>query len=482
MVKEITTQVVIVGGGASGMAAAASASETGAAVTVLEANAAVGGNGLFPRGIFAVDSPIQRRRLIFADTDDIFRSCMEYSHWKLDGRLIRALIDESGGTIGWLEEKGVHFTDVVHHIPNQSPEVFHITDTAENVGKAVISALKDYCRQRDVTILTGIRGKRILLDDNGAVRGVLCVDKEGGQVSVQAQKVILCTGGFAGNPALISKFYPGFNPAAVAAGGGMRHPGDGIAMAMEAGADIEGNFAMEIAAPKIKGYDALNLLLGKPYNVWLNKFGARFADEGIVYNFAQAANACLRQPDGAVWVLFDRGIMEQTLNDGRDIIELIHIAPDAEERLDETIKKAGDDGLLKISPSMGGLADMIGCPRDTLEHSLDEYNTFCAHNRDALFAKNRRYLKKLDHPPYYAIKAGADMLITHGGIRVNECFEALKADYKTVPNLYAAGVDFGGADADVYNVVMSGHGFSFAVNSGRIAGRNAAADLNINGI
>ena len=43
----------------------------------------------------------------------------------------------------------------------------------------------------------------------------------------------------------------------------MRHPGDGIRMALEAGAEVEGNFTMEAAAPKIKGYDALNLFLGK---------------------------------------------------------------------------------------------------------------------------------------------------------------------------------------------------------------------------
>lgn len=475
--KEYSAQVVIVGGGASGMSAAASAAESGASVLVLEANAAVGGNGLFPRGIFGVDSPVQRRKLIFADTDDIFSSCMEYSHWKLDARLIRALIDMSGDTIGWLEGKGVRFTDVVHHIPNQTPEVFHITDTAENVGKAVINALKAYCLHRGVTVLTGLRGKKLRLGESGAVQGVTCENKDGEQITVHAEKVILCTGGFAGNPELIARFYPGFNPAAVAVGGGMRHPGDGIAMATEAGADIEGNFAMEIAAPKIKGYDALNLLLGKPYNVWLNKAGVRFADEGIVYNFAQASNACLRQPDGFVWVVFDQGIMEQTLADGRDTIELIHIPLDAEERLEQTIKKASDDGLLKISSSIPEMAGMLGCPQEVLEHSLSEYNAFCEHNRDAHFAKKRRYLKKLDHPPYYAIKAGADMLITHGGIRVNDRFEVLNRDYEHVLNLYAAGVDFGGADADVYNVVMSGHGFGFAVNSGRIAGRNAAIAL-----
>lgn len=53
----------------------------------------------------------------------------------------------------------------------------------------------------------------------------------------------------------------------------------------------------------------------------------------------------------------------------------------------------------------------------------------------------------------------------------------IRGDYKPVENLYVAGVDFGGADADVYNVVMSGHGFGFAVNSGRIAGENAVKAL-----
>ncbi|MBP1736172.1 MAG: Succinate dehydrogenase/fumarate reductase, flavoprotein subunit [Oscillospiraceae bacterium] len=472
---DYNTQIVVIGGGASGMAAAAAAAEAGAEVVVVEANAAVGGNGLFPRGIFGVDSVIQRRKLVFADADEIFKSCMEYSHWKIDGRLIRALIDKSGDTISWLAGKGVDFTDVVHHIPNQTPEVFHITDAAENVGMAVIKALRAYCAEKGVTILTGTRGKKLLLDEHGAVRGVLCEDKQGGSVTVTAEKAIVCTGGFAGNPELVAKFYPTYNPAVVSVGGGMRHQGDGVLMATEAGADIEGNFAMEMAAPKLKGnYAGLNLLIGKPYHIWVNRFGRRFADEGIVYNFAQAANACMRQPDGAVWVLFDQSGFDRTLADGRDIIELIHIAPDAEERLAQTIGKAQEDGVLKVSGSLEELAKFIGCEAAELEESVSEYNACCDQHWDRLFAKQGRYLTRLDQPPYYALRAGTDMLITHGGIRVNEQFEALDSQFATVPNLYVAGVDFGGADADVYNVTMSGHGFGFAVNSGRIAGEHAA--------
>lgn len=474
---EYNTELLIIGGGAAGMSAAASALEAGIKTMVVEANPAVGGNGLFPRGIFGVDSVVQRKKLVFADKDKVFTDCMEYSHWKIDGRIIRTLIDKSGDTISWLMDKGVEFCDVVHHIPNQAPEVFHITKTEENAGRAVINALKKFCEDMGITILTSTRGKSLLLDDDRTVCGAICVDKDGNELQIHAKKVIICTGGFSGNKEMIAKYYPNFKPEEVAEGGGMRHPGDGVRMALEAGADIEGNFAMEIAAPKIKGYEALNLLLGKPHNVWLNRFGRRFADEGIVYNFAQAANACMRQPGGEMWVVFNQAMIEQVLRDGRDMIELIHIPLNAEEKLADTITEAEKDGILCKADSFAGLAEFIGCSAENVEDSLNEYNAFCNSGRDALFAKEARYLKPLVSGPFYGIKAGADMLITHGGVRVNEMFQALDSNFMPVDNLFIAGVDFGGADADVYNVVMSGHGFGFAVNSGRIAGANAAREL-----
>lgn len=475
--KESRTQLLIIGGGAAGMSAAAAAVEKGVKVVVAEARTAVGGNGLFPRGIFGVDSTIQRRKLTFADPDEIFTQCMEYSHWKIDGRIIRTLIDKSGDTISWLMEKGVAFTDVVHHIPNQMPEVFHITKTEENVGRVVIRCLKKYCEENGAIILPGLKGTRLLTNPKGEVCGAVLESQNGTELNIYAEKTILCTGGFSGNKEMIKKYYPDFKPEEVAEGGGMRHPGDGVRMALEAGADIEGNFAMEIAAPKIQGYDALNLLLGRPTNVWINRFGRRFADESIVYNFAEAANACMRQPGGDVWVVFNEKNKEQILNDGRDMIELIHIPKKAEEKLEDTIIQACADGIMCKVDTIEELAEFIGCKPEMLIEELSSYNTDCHSGRDAVFAKKARYLQPLKEGPYYAIKAGADMLITHGGIRVNENFQALKPDYSHCKNLYVAGVDFGGADADVYNVNMSGHGFGFAVNSGRIAGENAADEI-----
>lgn len=475
--KQYETELLIIGGGAAGMAAATAAAEQGVKALVVEAQANVGGNGLFPRGVFGVDSRLQRKKLIFADADEIFTACMEYSHWKINGRLIRTLIDRSGDTVDWLMKKGVPFCDVVHHTPNQAPEVFHITPAEENAGLAVIRCLKAYCEEKGVAFLTSTSGKSLRKDARGEICGAVCLGKDGQEVVIDAKKVIVCTGGFAGNEEMVRKYYPNFKPEEVPAGGGMRHPGDGVRMALEAGADLEGNFAMEIAAPKIQGYAALNLLLGKPYNVWLNRFGRRFANEGIVYNFAQAANACMAQPKGQVWVLFSQKALEKTLADGRDMIELIHIAADAEEKLEKTMDEAIRDGIMVRAETPAELAAFIGCEPRTVAEALSEYDSFCRQGRDALFAKPTRYLIPLGEGPVYAIRAGADMLITHGGIRVDEKFRALDAEHLPLKNLFIAGVDFGGADADVYNVEMSGHGFGFALNSGRMAGENAAEEL-----
>ncbi len=474
--EKVKTDILVIGGGASGMAAAAAASEQNVKVMVAESKGSVGGNGLFPRGIFAVGSPIQKQKLIFADKDEVFRDCMNYSHWKIDGRIIRALIEKSGDTIKWLMDMGVEFYDVVHHIPNQNPEVFHITSPKENAGRVVMRTLERVCRERGVDIRTATPAKS-LITDGKKVTGAVLSPKDGEDIEVTAGKVIICSGGFAGNEEMIKEYLPEYDPERIAHNVGMLSKGDGLRMAKEAGADIEGNFTMEMASPKITGHAPLNLLLGKPYNVWLNSFGKRFCDEGIVYNFALAANAALRQPGAVVYVFFNEAMIQRTLRDGRDMIELIHIPEDAESKLQSEIEAAQKDGTLCKASDLSGIADFMGVKLEDLEDEIWEYNTFCMGGRDKLFAKDIRYLHEMKDGPFYCVKAGVDMLITHGGIRVDEYFNALDKDQLPVENLFAAGVDFGGADADIYNVNMSGHGFGFALNSGRIAGETAAMEI-----
>ncbi|MGN0733860.1 MAG: FAD-binding protein [Emergencia sp.] len=471
------TELLIIGGGAAGMSAAASALEKNIKTTLIECNSQVGGNGIFPRGIFAIDSIVQRNKLVYCSRDEIFRRCMEYSHWKIDGRIIRRLLNKSGDTISWLIEKGVHFTDVVHHVPNQFPEVYHITSKEEPAGRAIIKRLQEFCEGRGLVVMTSARGEKLLTNEAGEVCGAVCVDRQNKRIAIKAKKVIICTGGFSGNKEMIGKYYPDLDINRITEGGGIRHNGEGIKMAVEAGADIEGNFAMEMAAPKIKGHGPLNMILGKPYNIWINSFGKRFADESIVFNFSMAANACMRQPGGKVWVVFNQDILDHLLTRERNIIEDIHLPDNVKLNLLHSLEAAVEEGIAAKSENLKGIAEFIGCRPEVLKATVHDYVTSWTISNDAEFAKDERYIYDMSNGPYYAIEAGVDMLVTHGGIRVNEDFKALNSEYSPIENLFVAGVDFGGADAGVYNVEMSGHGFGFAVNSGRIAGETAAKEI-----
>ena len=77
------------------------------------------------------------------------------------------------------------------------------------MGHCVIRNLKRICEEKGVRILTGAKGKTLLKDEKASVCGAVCETKDG-EVVIKAQKVILCTGGFAGNDEMVEKYYPGF--------------------------------------------------------------------------------------------------------------------------------------------------------------------------------------------------------------------------------------------------------------------------------
>ena len=65
-----------------------------------------------------------------------------------------------------------------------------------------------------------------------------------------------------------------------------------------------------------------------------------------------------------------------------------------------------------------------------------------------------------------------NFLGTLGGIKIDERTEVLDRSDQVIPGLYAAGNDAGGLYGDRYDVIASGASSGFALNSGRIPGKN----------
>jgi hypothetical protein len=197
----------------------------------------------------------------------------------------------------------------------------------------------------------------------------------------------------------------------------------------------------------------------------------------------EVANVIDRQPGKIKCCLFDSGIKQKLLGAELTPFEQFFINgqdPDnastpfaikAEKDLHDT--KLQDN--IKIAGSWDEIASWIGAKPEVLKATVEQYNAFCDHGHDDIFAKDRLFLEPLRQPPFYALKSGLMLTQTHGGIKINELTEVMNKDEEPIPGLYAAGVETGAKDWDTYNTRLSGHAFGFTVNSGRIAGEQAAA-------
>jgi fumarate reductase flavoprotein subunit len=131
---DLEAEVVIVGGGAAGLTAAVAAAEEGADVILLEKRSSPGGNaGIHGKEIPAVESPVQKRKLIDVSRDAVFRKAMKNCRWDCNPRIVRAFIDKSGDTVRWLEEKGIQFEMIRIH-PDEDLVVFHKIVGSKELG------------------------------------------------------------------------------------------------------------------------------------------------------------------------------------------------------------------------------------------------------------------------------------------------------------------------------------------------------------
>ena len=101
---KMEADIVIIGCGGAGLPAALTAHEKGINAVVLEKRGKVGGNALMAEGFFAAESPAQKRLLIDAKRDELFKTALDYAHYTVDPRILRVFINRSGDTVRWIEE------------------------------------------------------------------------------------------------------------------------------------------------------------------------------------------------------------------------------------------------------------------------------------------------------------------------------------------------------------------------------------------
>ena len=457
---QLKADIVVVGGGVAGLAAAVSAAENGAGnIILLEALHATGGNGLYPGGFFSAEnlaSPPGVRQQAAMTLDErldlFFNKHMSYCQWKINPRLVRVLINRSGDTMRWLQKLGCMF---------------------EGAG-AVPKTLNQKCGELNIKIFTDTRATHLITDKAGKVTGITA-NRQDKQLTIAATSIIIATGGMAGNRQALERYMPGLHAGDFIFLGGLPHQGDGLKMALEAGADTDGLILPEMTGPMCPWLNLSQEVTVNPKTIWINRKGQRFTQE-IGKRF-EAAHAVFRQPGKEVFCVMDENTIDTMLQSnnlpGRPQVSNAESAAYAEKVKQEFQIQSGK-GNVKIANSWDEIAAFIGVTSDIIKETVDEYNASCEKKHDDLFAKDPAHLVALRKAPFYAVRCCIRLLVTHGGIKINHHMQAVDKEDNPIPGLYAAGVETGGSDWVTYDDGLPAHSFSFSIIEGRIAGEKAA--------
>jgi len=394
---DLVADVVVIRGG-TGLAGAIAAAEKGMKVILLERLKKTGGNAALAVGFLAAESPVQKRLKVDATKEHLFKASMDYAKWLINPRIVKAYIDKSGDTVQWLEDMGLTFEDIPFCYHNQSPRIYHVI---AGHGHRLIHTMGKRCEELGVEIHCSTSGKKISVNGNRKVTGVIAEQKEKA-ISIKAGAAIIATGGYSGDKRLMKKYYPHYTETLRLYG--IPCKGDGLRMALEAGAATEGLGAVIAMGPLFEGSNYVHVVSMESNTVWVNKNGERFIDEGIIPS--ASSNPLNMQPDKVSFTLFDSRIKQGFINDG--IIKAVEPVPypagTRMKDLDDKLKREERKGTIKKARSWKGIAKWIGADPGTLKNTIIEYNRYCDRGWDDEFYKNRRFLQPLKTPPFYALR------------------------------------------------------------------------------
>ena len=490
--KKMEADVIVVAAGLSGLAAAASAAENGAKTLVFEKSNTTGGAANMGMGPLGVGSRVQRSQMVALTPGEAFRKHMFFTHYNVNARLVRDFYFKSGETIDWLEDTvGVEFVGAQRAF--SAPEATRAYSEGEftwhvvkpegggmpgpRAATAMTKKLTEYAKEQGADFQMETPVRELIVED-GAVVGVIAVDKNGEEIEARAKSVIVATGGFGENPQMI-KECTGFeygNTIFNFAVPGMR--GEGLKMCWAAGA-AKTPMIMEIMyqLPDNMNHFILDGAFRQPC-LWVNRNGERFMPEDQIANTTFTGNAIAAQPGKIAFAIFDSKLLKKYKKRGPDIISHVH-PHDLYDHFDEQWERDLEAGYEPIcqADTIEELAEKAGIDVAGLVAQVEEYNEMCDAGWDEIFEKDRSYMEPIAKGPFYCCRQNVGAYGSLGGVKVNHKLEVLNEESKVIPGLYCVGTDACSIYGDSYPFTLPGNTMGFCLNSGRIAGEQAAAKV-----
>ena len=463
-VIEKTADVVVCGGG-TGLVAAVRAAQEGKKVILVEKAEKVGGNTDYAHGFF----PVYTRLFGEAGMPDLREQAI--AHYRrvtdnvLEEDVLRTAVYGTTAFFDWLcDNAPVHdFYKVVDlgsadaHGPIYGPGLLdmpkryrdHLNCRDDAIGPgfggtfikhSMLEAIEQ--QNLDVEILVATAARHLLLDDNGAICGVVCEDPSG-EVRITAPAVLLQVGGFGKCDEKLVEFFPDFFD------GGEPHrfsvptdTGDAIDMLRELG--VEPNPERMLVsgfAPKHHPYsNVLADLALSPEIPQFNWQGKRWINEAD--GLFAMTDYLLETNKRFSWGIHGRdefALIAQNFINNPAFASKAYLYETWEYDV-EVESKLPVNAPVKVADTLEEIAVACGFPVEDFLAAVKEYNAACSAGKDEQFGKDARFLHPIpEQGPYYAIYGNYFSEAAMGGVTVDGQCRVLRNDGTPIPGLYAGG-------------------------------------------
>ena len=454
--KESSYDVVVIGAGGAGFSAAIEAKNAGANVVLLEKMPAVGGNSLISGAeMNAAKNWVQPKLGINDDSPELHaEDTYKGGDMKGDMNVIKVMTHNALDAAKWCRDYlGVRLEDDnLFFFGGHSRKRALIP--VGHTGTEFITKFQAKADELGIPVITNMKAEELIKDKSGRVVGVKAT-MNGASYTFNAKGgVVLATGGFGANPEMVKKYNPKIDERfkTTDAPG---TTGEALYMAERAGAQLVnmGYIQTYPICDPISG--VIELIADARFDgaIMLNQEGKRFVEE--LQRRDVLSEAILKQTGGYCWVLWNDKI--------GSISNTVKEHPTEYEAFTK-------QGIMATCDDLKCVADFTKIPFDSLKGTVNRVSSMTGKGNDKDF-NHRSGLVDMTQGKYYVIKAVPSVHHTMGGVRINEKAQALTAEGKAIPGLWAAGEVTGVTHGTNR---LGGNAYTDIIVFGRIAGKAAA--------
>lgn len=488
--ETIESDVIVIGAGTGGAYAAASLLEKGLKVAIVEKNKTV---AVLRNDWGSVDSKWQKAEGVKLDKAAILHYHTLYCSNRLDQRLPKIWLNESGAAITWIgeifEKRGGKFYYEGGYEPDFSSGTYPKFPTGHS-GRAPDGSadgskmMKEYIEEMGGKYY--FETTFVKFEHEGKkVTSAIAKNKDGKYVRFVGKKgIVLSTGGYQNNPDMLNALQPA-DVMIMAKPSTGPNAGDGIKACLWMGAAMDECHSSML-------FDRMGLLpsetaatMTAPTMFWLgsqpwlkvNLKGERFTNESVPYDFI--LHAAAHQPGATYCAIMDSTWFDQVQKFQSVGCSRIFPYPNgvpndvflgakglADTGTDLAAIKKEWDGLLAEMVKSGhlqqadtpeDLAKKLNIPADVFAATFKRYNEMADKGADEDFFKDAYRFLPIKNPPYYGIRLTGWLLTTLDGIHIDTEMRPLDANSEPFEGLYVIGDTSGSYFAHTYPNLFTGY-------------------------